>query len=92
MPSTFVLTVVLIALAFSSALGASITCRDKGPCVCTQTINPAGVLGYNATVDHQSVMVDITCINTDTMRATFYERTKEDGLGASYTSSPTPHD
>jgi hypothetical protein len=66
------------------------TCQGAGKCICTETIAAKAVLGYNATDDRQSVMVNIVCINQDTMDVTYYQRRKEDGLGASYSSDPVP--
>ena len=34
----------------------------------------------------------IVCINQDTMQVSYYQRRKEEGLGASYSSAPVPHD
>lgn len=63
-----------------------------GKCVCTETISPLSIVGYNATDDKQSVPVDIVCID-DAMHVTYPSAVvrKEDGLGASYTSVPVPH-
>jgi hypothetical protein len=67
-----------------SAEAANYTCRGEGPCVCTQTISPKSVIGYNATGDQESVNVNITCINMQTMAVAYYTVRKEDGLGARY--------
>jgi hypothetical protein len=68
------------------------TCRGNGKCVCTQTVAPASVLGYNPTSDGQSVNVNIVCINQSTMQVSYYQVRKEDGLGGSYTSTLVPHE
>jgi hypothetical protein len=87
------ITAGLVASSLTFATHAEdFTCRGQGKCVCTQTIAPASVLGYNATDDHQSVNVNIVCINQDTMEVSYYQVRKEDGLGASYTSVPVPHE
>jgi hypothetical protein len=82
---------VVSSLPFA-AHAENFTCKGQGKCVCTETINPASVLGYDATDDHQSVNVNIVCINQDTMQVSYYQRRKEEGLGASYNSAPVPHD
>jgi hypothetical protein len=87
------ITAGLVANSLTFAAHAEdFTCKGQGKCICTQTIAPASVLGYNATDDHQSVNVDIVCINQDTMEVSYYQVRKEDGLGASYTSVPVPHE
>jgi hypothetical protein len=74
------------------AHAADFACKGAGKCVCTETINPASVLGYDATADGQSVNVNIICINQDTMQVSYYQRRKENGLGGAYTSVPVPHE
>jgi hypothetical protein len=87
---------IIIGLAAScltfTARADDFTCKGAGKCVCTETIAPAGVLGYDATDDRQSVNVNIICINQDTMQVSYYQRRKENGLGGSYTSVAVPHE
>jgi hypothetical protein len=71
----------LIPLA---ANAANFTCHGKGQCVCTETLNPKSVIGYNATADQESVNVNITCINMNTMSVAYYTVRKEDGMGGQY--------
>lgn len=63
-----------------------------GHCICVQTIAPAAVLGYNATDDRQSVMVNVVCVNRDSGFVSYYQVRKEDGLGGQYNSIQVPHD
>jgi hypothetical protein len=90
------LITIITALAASCITFAvhaeDFTCKGQGKCICTETIAPASVLGYNATADGQSVNVNIICINQNTMDVSYYQRRKEDGLGGSYGSVPVPHD
>jgi hypothetical protein len=88
--TTIITALVANGIAFA-AHAEDFTCKGQGKCVCTETIAPASVLGYNATDDHLSVNVNIVCINQDTMQVSYYQVRKEDGLGASYTSVPVPH-
>ncbi|MFZ0558767.1 MAG: hypothetical protein WAM55_05705 [Methylovirgula sp.] len=87
---------IIIGLAASCFTGvaraADFTCKGDGKCVCTETIAPAAVLGYNATADGESVNVNIICINQSTMDVSYYQVRKEAGLGGSYTSTPVPHE
>ncbi len=89
-------TIIMAGLVASgiplAADAEDFTCKGQGKCVCTETINPASVLGYNATDDKQSVYVNIVCINQDTMQVSYYRRRKEDGMGATYNSVPVPHE
>ncbi len=87
---TIIAALVANGIAFA-AHAEDFTCKGQGKCVCTESIAPASVLGYNATDDHQSVDVAITCINVDTMARSYYTVRKEDGLGATYGSVPVPH-
>jgi hypothetical protein len=91
MPRTIIIAGFIASSLPLPANAENFTCQGAGRCVCTETINPASVLGYDATDDHQSVNVNIVCINQDTMQVSYYQRRKEDGLGASYTSAPVPH-
>ncbi len=88
---TIIAALVANSIAFA-AHAADFTCKGQGKCICTETINPASVLGYNATDDKQSVNVNIVCINQDTNAVSYYQVRKEDGLGASYTAQPVPHE
>ncbi|HLH13034.1 MAG TPA: hypothetical protein VKV77_14310 [Methylovirgula sp.] len=89
-PVSIITALLVGGLAFA-AHADDFTCKGQGKCVCTETIAPASVLGYNSTDDHQSVNVNIVCINQDTMQVSYYQRRKEQGLGGSYTSVPVPH-
>jgi hypothetical protein len=88
---TIIAAIVASGIAFA-ARAEDFTCKGQGKCVCTETIAPAAVLGYDATDDKQSVNVNIVCINQDTMQISYYQVRKEQGLGASYTSTPVPHE
>lgn len=88
---------IFLAALFASSLASahaedSFVCQGKGECVCTETINPASVLGYNPTEDKQSVYVSIVCINQDTKAVSYYRRRREDGLGATYSAEAVPHE
>ena len=67
-----------------AAKATEFKCRGTGQCVCTQTLSPKSVIGYNATGDQESVDVNITCINMSTMEVAYYTVRKEDGLGGQY--------
>lgn len=88
---TIITLFVASGMSFA-AHAADFACKGQGKCVCTETIAPASVLGYNATDDKQSVNVNIVCINQDTWQVSYYQRRKEDGLGGSYTSVAVPHE
>jgi hypothetical protein len=83
--------VASLMLGFSplTARALTYTCHGAGQCVCTQTLNPKSVIGYNPTGDQESVNVNITCINMSTMAVAYYTVRKEDGLGAQY-NGPMP--
>ena len=80
--------IIIAGLTFGlsplAAEAKDFTCRGAGQCVCTETLNPKSVIGYNATGDQESVNVNITCINMSTMAVAYYTVRKEDGLGAQY--------
>jgi hypothetical protein len=65
-----------------AAHAASFGCRGAGQCVCTETLNPKSVIGYNATADQESVNVNVTCINMSTMAVAYYTVRKEDSMGS----------
>ncbi len=75
---------IILGLMFGllplAAEAAGFTCHGAGQCVCTETLNPKSVIGYNATGDQQSV--NITCINMSTMAVAYYTVPKEDSLGS----------
>ncbi|MGH6878651.1 MAG: hypothetical protein ACREHV_14915 [Rhizomicrobium sp.] len=88
-----IIIIVLVASCFAfTAQAKDFKCKGPGKCICSESIAPAAVLGYNATADGESVNVDIVCINQTTMDVSYYQVRKEDGLGGSYTSAPVPHD
>lgn len=88
---TIIAGLIASSLAFPAHAG-EFTCKGAGKCICTETIAPAAILGYDATADGQSVNVNIICINQSTMDVSYYQRRKEDGLGGTYTSAPVPHE
>jgi hypothetical protein len=88
---TIIIGLVASCLTFS-ARAEDFSCKGAGKCICTQTIAPASVLGYNPTTDGESVNVNIVCINQDTMQVSYYQVRKEDGLGGNYVSTPVPHE
>lgn len=94
LPWIIILILSVFIIASPAYSKTQFLCKTGDPkhCVCTETINPASVLGYNSTEDRQSVMVDITCIDMKTMGATYYTVRKENGLGASYTGIAVPHE
>ena len=75
---------LMLGLSPLTAQAMNFTCHGAGQCVCTQTLSPKSVIGYNATADQESVNVNITCINMSTMAVAYYTVRKEDGLGGQY--------
>jgi hypothetical protein len=80
------IAIVILSLGLSpfAAEAANYSCHGAGQCVCTQTMSAKSVIGYNATADQQSVNVNITCINMNTMDVAYYTVRAEDGLGGQY--------
>lgn len=86
---TIIAGLIASSLTFT-ARAEEFTCKGAGKCICTETIAPAAILGYDATADGQSVNVNIICINQNTMDVSYYQRRKENGLGGTYTSGAVP--
>ncbi len=86
---TIIAGLIASSLTFT-ARAEEFTCKGAGKCICTETIAPAAILGYDATADGQSVNVNIICINQNTMDVSYYQRRKGNGLGGSYTSGVFP--
>ncbi|MGP8231529.1 MAG: hypothetical protein ACLQL2_02540 [Methylovirgula sp.] len=90
MTRTIMIAGLLISSLPFAAQAASFGCRGAGQCVCTETLNPKSVIGYNATVDQESVNVNVTCINMSTMAVAYYTVRKEDSMG-SYNGEAPDH-
>jgi hypothetical protein len=84
MKKAIIIAGLMSGLSPLAAEAKDFTCHGAGQCVCTETLNPKSVIGYNATGDQESVNVNITCINMSTMSVAYYTVRKEDGLGAQY--------
>ncbi|MEW6438918.1 MAG: hypothetical protein AB1508_17310 [Pseudomonadota bacterium] len=84
MKKAIMIASLMLGLSPLAAEAKDFTCRGAGQCVCTETLNPKSVIGYNATGDQESVDVNITCINMSTMSVAYYTVRKEDGLGGQY--------
>jgi len=87
---TTIIAGLIVSTISVAAEAKDYTCHGPGRCVCTQTMAAKSVLGYGATNDQQSVNVNITCINMDTMSVAYYTERKEDGVGGTYATDPTP--
>lgn len=73
---TFFAILFFAAVASGAARDPKLTCRDPGPCLCTESTASKSIIGYVA--DN----VSVTCINMQTMSVKYYTLRRNQSLGA----------